>query len=721
MKYKIFAVVAMMAMPAMAFAQTWIWYPGDYEVWLGNKMNNRRTDRGSFFPPFWKSDSHYVTVEFSRKVSLAGEEKVNIAVEGKYNIKIDGKMLFGMPSSFVLPAGNHTISVKVWNQSSPPVIFVKGTTVKSDSSWKVTNEDKEWIDESGKASDTSASIYMDAGCWNFNTAESLPSKFRLQRSAVNAAEKKNVAGGILYDFGKETFGYPVFHGVRGNGNLRVYYGESRDEALDKEHCETLDKFEVSSSGMADMSSNTPLEVENGNYVTPNNKAFRYVYVETDGSAGFDNMSMQYEYAPEKVRASFHCNDDMINRMWQIGEYTLHLTTREFFIDGIKRDRWTWSGDAYQSYLMNYYLYFDSDCVKRTTWQLRGKDPVTAHVNTIMDYTFYWFLGIYDYYMYTGDSSFVRQIYPRMQSLMDYVLSRTDKDGMVEGLSGDWVFVDWADGPMSKKGKLAFEQVLFCRSLETMALCARLADNGSDETKYRELSSQLKSKLLPTFWDESRKALVHNVDNGRKSDQITRYANMFAVFYDYFSDRQKRDVARNVIHNDKIMKITTPYMRFYELEALCVMGEQTDVLRQMKDYWGGMMSLGATTFWEKYNPELNDKKRSAEDNFKAQLPMYGRPYGKSLCHAWGASPVYLLGRYFLGVEPTKPGYEEYSVKPVLGGLKWMEGTVPTPNGSVHVYMDRKKVTVKSDSGTGWLHLKGHAPVMIPAGREVTVKL
>ncbi|MBD0288004.1 MAG: hypothetical protein ICV79_21650, partial [Flavisolibacter sp.] len=38
---------------------TWIWYPGDFEVWLGNKMQNRRTERGSFFPPFWKLDSHY--------------------------------------------------------------------------------------------------------------------------------------------------------------------------------------------------------------------------------------------------------------------------------------------------------------------------------------------------------------------------------------------------------------------------------------------------------------------------------------------------------------------------------------------------------------------------------------------------------------------------------------------------------------------------------------
>ena len=34
---------------------TWIWYPGDFEVWLGNRFNNRRTERGAMFPPFYHS------------------------------------------------------------------------------------------------------------------------------------------------------------------------------------------------------------------------------------------------------------------------------------------------------------------------------------------------------------------------------------------------------------------------------------------------------------------------------------------------------------------------------------------------------------------------------------------------------------------------------------------------------------------------------------------
>jgi hypothetical protein len=155
------------------------------------------------------------------------------------------------------------------------------------------------------------------------------------------------------------------------------------------------------------------------------------------------------------------------------------------------------------------------------------------------------------------------------------------------------------------------------------------------------------------------------------------------------------------------------MRFYELEALCALGEQTQVLKEMKDYWGGMLREGATSFWEKYNPD---------ESGTQHLAMYGRPYGKSLCHAWGASPIYLLGKYYLGVEPTAPGYAAYTITPSLGGLKWMEGDVPTPDGTIHIRMDQKKISVKSDSGTGTLMLPtakgGRKAVTIEAGRSYT---
>ena len=208
MKKKYMILLSALSLASSTFAQTWIWYPGDYEIWLGNQMNNRRTERGAFFPPFWKTDSHYVVVEFSKQLNLSEPEEIFIAAEGKYNVKLDGKLQFGMPETMLLPAGKHNLNIKVWNQATPPTIYVKGKTVNSDSSWRVTYEDKEWIDESGKASDTSATIYMDAGCWNFDGATQRPSQFSLMREPQQPVTKSEQSeGGILYDFGKETFGF----------------------------------------------------------------------------------------------------------------------------------------------------------------------------------------------------------------------------------------------------------------------------------------------------------------------------------------------------------------------------------------------------------------------------------------------------------------------------------------------------------------------------------
>jgi hypothetical protein len=503
-----------------------------------------------------------------------------------------------------------------------------------------------------------------------------------------------VNGGVLYDFGRETFGYAVLEGLTGEGVVELFYGESAEEATDTEQGETLDKVQVVTNRVINLSTMED-DVLTDRYVLGGSKAFRYIWVRAEAAIHYTELSMEYEYAPVTYRGSFRCNDEELNKIWEVGAYTMHLTTREFFIDGIKRDRWVWSGDAIQSYLMNYYLFFDSETVKRTIWLLRGKDPVTAHTNTILDYTFYWFMSIYDYYQYTGDRHFVQQVFPRMQTMMEYVLGRTNADGMVEGLTGDWVFVDWADFPMSKQGALAFEQILFCRSLETMQLCASLLGEAEEAGRYAELAKALKAKLLPVFWNESKKALVHNVEDGRQSEQVNKFPNMFALLLNYLDEEKQQTVMEQVMLNDAVLKITTPYMRFYELAAMCEFGHQAEVLPEMKAYWGGMLKEGATSFWEKYNPE---------EHGTQHLAMYGRPYGKSLCHAWGASPVYLLGKYYLGVKPVKPGYEEFAIQPTLGGLQWMEGTVPTPNGEIKLSMNDHAVKVAATEGQGYLTLK-----------------
>src|SRR5690606_11442908 len=614
--------------------------------------------------------------------------------EGKYNVKVNGKMLPGMPSKVKLDKGKQQINIKVYNQAHVPALYVTGKYVQTGKEWLATFEDKEWIDETGKASDASGTTYVKVGYWNMDNPNEKPSQFRLPTRPEHAVSKTAHDKGFLVDFGKNTFGFLTLHKLQGEGNLATYYGESKEEALATETCETLDLLDVSTPSAQD----STLELS---------KAFRYVYIEPTGNVQFDEVSMQDEYLPVEDRGTFRSSDEELNNIWEVAKYTMELTSREFYIDGIKRDRWIWSGDAYQSYAMNYYLGFDSETVKRTILALRGKEPTITHINTIMDYTFYWFLSIYDYYHYTGDKEFIESVYPRMQTLMEFCLNRRNKDGLMEGLAGDWVFIDWAEG-LSKQGEVSFEQLLLCRSLETMALCADLLNIPEDQSFYAKEASDLKQKFFQFYWNDQKQAFVHSRIDGKQTDEVTRYINIFAICYEYLSSDQKQGVKENVLLNDDVKKIMTPYKRYYELEALCALGEKDYVMNQIKSYWGGMLKLGATTFWEEYNPE----KKGAE-----HYTMYGREFGKSLCHSWGASPIYLLGKYYLGVEPTAAGYETYTVEPYLASQEWMEGKVPTPEGEIDLFVSKKKIKVKSPIGTGTLKIKSKS---LPRTNHGTIK-
>ena len=149
--------------------------------------------------------------------------------------------------------------------------------------------------------------------------------------------------------------------------------------------------------------------------------------------------------------------------------------------------------------------------------------------------------------------------------------------------------------------------------------------------------------MPRYWNAEKGGLMHMIyADGRTDPMLTRYPNMFGLFYGYFNAAQLDSVVSNVIFNEAVMKIQTPYMRFYEMEALCALGRQKDVLREIKRYWGGMLRLGATSFWE----------------MKEGWPAFAG--AGSLCHGWSAIPVYFYGSE-MSHDTEKPSTPEKEMK------------------------------------------------------------
>ena len=695
--------LAAAAMSAQADGARWIWYPGDYGLWWGNELQSQRLQWGARLTPYWPMYAPEPRVLFRKEgLDIREDEPLEIRSDGHAAVCYwdrDGNYVesAAIGGRFTLPKGSRGIEIKTQNTARPPAVWVKGPHLVSDSSWK-TGVTMSWDRSEELPADSSE---------RFTDPAIPPGLRKLPVREKSAAWVRSYKGNhTVADFGEETYGYLRFRDIRGSGAVKVIYAESEAEAYAEELANTdggaLDGWEQIELSAAP---EYRREIAHG---------FRYVHViPVSGDVTVGSLSMDYEWKDVPLRGGFRCSDDEINRIWDVAVHTLGLTCREVFIEGVKRDHWVWSGDAVQSFLMNYYAFGDYDGCRDTLWTLRGKDPLRMHLNRIMDYTFYWFDAVEKYRLFSGDGTFARQVYPRMKSLMDFVIGRLDGEGRPADRPDDWIFIDWAPKPLPNNGGVtSFEQMLLVRALEATAGVADEVGAAGDAESFRTRAKKLRAEIVPRYWSEEKGGLLHMIYNDGKADpMITRYPNMFGLFYGYFDERQRERVVKDVLFNDDVLGIQTPYMRFYELESLCALGRQDDVLKEIKGYWGGMLKLGATSFWELYNPS---------DAGEAHYAMYGRRYGKSLCHAWGASPVYLLGRYFLGVRPTKPGFAEYEVRPNLGGLAWMEGDVPAPFGRIHVRADGKGVEVRADGGIGTLVMPDGRRLRVPAGVTVSAK-
>lgn len=633
----------------------WIWYPGDFEIYHGMMQNFSREERGFRWPAYWYIDDCRKNVRFFKTYELLQDETFTVYSNSMGYVKVNGeKHLFG--KEIVCKKGAVAIEVFTGAPTGIPAIFVTGKTIKSDKSWQVE-------DFTGKP--------VNVG-WNkiYRDPRQNPSIWEYSKRKVCPAHVYEKCGGTLYDFETELNGKLNITFQNGFKSILICYGESEMEALDKENCyysQTLTR-------------------EDDDILL---RAFRYIFIPDIKPQDIELQATEY-YVDIPSKAFFTCEDEEINRIWKVAERTFQLCSGIFFIDGIKRDRWIWSGDAYQSYFVNQYLMFDEDINKRTILALRGNDPVRQHINTIVDYSMYWIISIYNHYRMTGDMEFVQMVYPKMLTMMEFLESQLDENGFIVGRKGDWIFIDWGD--MDKDGPVCAEQILLAMCYKTMATLGNMMDakNNSYQDKYDKLAKQINH----FYWDKEKKAYIDCFSSGKR--HISRQSNIFALLFDIADKDKRQDIFEHVLMNDEVPAITTPYFKFYELEVLCRMGRKEEVKKIIKDYWGGMLKRGAVTFWEEYDPKKKDKE---------QYEMYGDPFGKSLCHAWAGSPIYLIGRYFMGICPLEAGYKSFVIEPDFSLFKKVDCQFPVKDGMIDIKWNGSELRIKTTKPGGILKFMG----------------
>ena len=652
----------------MEHCAKWIWYYGDYELFHSNLVNSRREEKGDAYPPFIALPSIHTNVGFEKRVHLDAPTKIHVVANGQLQVKIDNLPRHSEDSVFTIPQGEHTIIIYVCNLFGLPAAYIDGEVIYSDESWEACDRSFEKIP---------------VGCTPAYFSESDDvEKFPFSYKKIEPVSREEVDGGFLYDFGKETFGFLDISGAK--SAIDVYYGESISEALDVKDA-ILHEKNVS-----------------GDKIQLRQRAFRYIYLRTNAAPS--EILAEYEYLPLSDIGSFSCDDERVSKIFDICAYTFHLNSREFYLDGIKRDRWVWAGDAYQSFKINPYLYFDKEIMKRTILSLLGTPPYKQHVNTINDYSFYLIISVYDYWFMTGDTEFVSIVYPKVKALYDFCVSRLDENGFVSERPGDWIFIDWSD-TLDKDGPHCAEQILLWQATRCFKLISNVTHNPCDSAIDEE---ELREKIYRYYYKEKAGGFIDCFASGK--NVINRQQNILALLYDFTDERESKRIVKDILLNDDIPELTTPYFSFFELLAFCNNGYVEIAQQKISSYWGAMVELGATSIWEEYNPASSGN---------GHYNMYGEPYGKSLCHAWGSGPICFLGKYVAGVCPTSVGYHTFDVQPNPGIYRKFRATVPISGGRAEVEYSDGTISVFTDCDGGTLVWKGKR-YPIEKGKRLEIK-
>jgi hypothetical protein len=479
---------------------------------------------------------------------------------------------------------------------------------------------------------------------------------------------KDGKASVLLDFGKEIQGgVQIVRSISDDHSAAVFhlcFGESVSEAMsdvDAEESTATNDHSVRDFETAVPWLGTAVVGETG---------FRFLRI--------DLVSKDVEVPVRAIRAvsryrdipwlgTFKCDDERINKIWETGAYTVLLNMQDYLWDGIKRDRLVWIGDMHPEVMTVNTVFGNHDVVRKSLDYVRDKTPASSWMNGICSYSLWWIIIQNHLYWYYGDKEYLSAQKAYLTELLRNVMKNVD--GNRENYK-DGRFIDWPtnDNPDAIHAGL---QALTVRALEAGAEMAGWLSDYELRDECKKVVARLRTYVPDPKGNKEAAALlaIEGMLDSKKAHDII-----------------VRDGAKDF----------TSFMGYYMLEALAKNGSYADAIDLISQYWGKMLDLGATTFWEDFNYE--DSKNAARiDEFvpegKFDIHADGGAYcyvglRHSFCHGWASGPTAWLSQYILGVEPAEPGFKKVRIKPHLGNLKWVEGSFPTPYGVIHVTHSRR---------------------------------
>lgn len=465
--------------------------------------------------------------------------------------------------------------------------------------------------------------------------------------------------GVLLDFGKEINGAVRIltfsaHGAK-PAKVRITCGESAAEALSN----IGRKNATNDHAIRDTDYSLPSYSD----MTLNETGFRFVFIRLKGrntKLSLKSVIATAVYRELPYLGSFSCSNETLNKIYDTAAYTCHLCLQQYIWDGIKRDRLVWVGDMHPEMLTVRTVFGNIPLMAETLSFIREATPLPGWMNHFPTYSLWWLIIVRDWYCYTGDEDFLAENREYIISLSRQIIGVVKEDGS-DALGA--YFLDWPTN-QTEAGRQG------SRGLLVMALeaAAELGGYCGDDAIIAE--SNAKAELL------------------RKGEWSFAGAKQTAAILSLAGCCDAAEAAEKITEGGA--KGFSTFMSYYLLKA-AAKKDMTAALKILEEYYGAMLSLGATSFWEDFNIEWTKNATPIDEPVpKGRSDVHGdngafcyKGFRHSLCHGWSSAPTAFLAEEVLGIHILSVGCRKVEIKPNLGELQWAKGEYPTPYGVISV--------------------------------------
>src|SRR5690606_33070348 len=348
-----------------------------------------------------------------------------------------------------------------------------------------------------------------------------------------------------------------------------------------------------------------------------------------------------------------------------------------------RDRLIWLGDMHPEVSTIARVFGDNDVVPKTLDLACQQYPLPQWMNGMSAYSLWYLIIQHDWYKYNGNIDFLRKHQNYILGLIDLIDSEVDAEGR-ENLAAER-FLDWPSTPNKEGVEAGYRALIVWAMQDAVKLCEILKQPIAAKkaeacvarmNKYVKDHHQLKQAA-------SLMAIAGLIDPEKACNEVVSVggAKDFSTFYGY-----------------------------YMLQAQAKAGQYQQAVDIIRQYWGGMLDMGATTFWEDFNLDwtknatrIDEVPVPGKKDIHGDFGAYCYPgFRHSLCHGWASGPTAWMSEHILGVKILEAGCKFIKVEPHLGDLQWVEGTFPTPYGLIEIRHSKRangtiESTVKAPKG------------------------